>query len=64
MKHKIKAEIQTKAEIQRGVVIGRRLWTWVLDDCRRSMNNDGVIDIKEAQEIVADVLDGPKRRGP
>lgn len=38
-------------------------WTEVLDDCRRSVNDDGVIDIDEAQEIVADVLDGPKRQG-
>ena len=33
----------------------------VLDDCRRSMNNDGIIDLEEARIIVLDVLDGPRR---
>ena len=33
----------------------------VLDDCRESVNDDGVIDLDEARRIVADVLDGPRR---
>ena len=39
-------------------VEGKRYDRKVLDDCRKSMNNDGVIDVQEAKEIVADVLDG------
>ena len=34
----------------------------VLDDCRESVNDDGVIDLDEARRIVADVTDGPRRR--
>jgi hypothetical protein len=34
----------------------------VLDDCEASVNDDGVIDLNEATRIVADVLDGPKKK--
>ena len=33
----------------------------VLDDCRASVNDDGVIDYDEARRIVMDILDGPRR---
>ena len=32
----------------------------VLDDCRASVNDDGVIDYDEARRIVMDILDGPR----
>jgi len=41
---------------------GKKYDRKVLDDCRRSMNNDGIIDLEEARMIVLDVLDGPRRQ--
>ena len=44
------------------VIDGVRYDRRVLDDCRESVNDDGVIDLDEARRIVADVTDGPRRR--
>ena len=41
------------------VIKGVRYDRKVLDDCRRAVSDDGLIDLEEARVVVMDIMDGP-----